>query len=75
LNNSSHVITRADFLVADDFSVRTALASLTSVQMRNSSRADSVFLPIVFAFALLGIASNHSRLRASACVASIGVNP
>ena len=34
--------------------------------MRNASRADSVFLPIVFAFALLGIASNHSRLRASA---------
>jgi len=75
LNNSSHVITRADFLVADDFSVCTALARLTAVQMRNAGCANSVFLPIVFAFALLGIARNHSRLCASTCVASIGVNP
>ena len=38
---------------------------LTAVQMRNAGCANSVFLPIVFAFALLGIARNHSRLCAS----------
>lgn len=75
MNNSSHVITRADFLVANDFSVCTALASLTAVQMLDAGCANSVFLPIIFAFALLGIARNHSRLCASTCVASIGVNP
>lgn len=43
--------------------------------MRNIGVSDLVGPSVVVARALLGVASNHSGLRASAGVAAVGVDP
>jgi len=75
LHDSSHVVAVADFVVADDLGVGGALTGLASIQVRDSVFSDVVGLSVVVARTLLGVASNHSGLCASASVAAVGVDP
>jgi len=75
LYDSSHVVAGALSVVADDLGVGAALTFLASIQVRNIGVSDLVGPSVVVARALLGVASNHSGLRASAGVAAVGVDP
>jgi len=75
LNNSSHVVTAANFLITDDFGVGAALASLTTIQMGDSSLTNRISSSIIIAITFLGVACDHTGLSACTCVASVGVDP
>jgi len=75
LDNSAHVVARADFLVPHNFGVGSALAGLAAIGVTNVGGVDGNSLSVVFAVAFFGVTSDHASLGAGTCVASVGVDP
>jgi len=75
LDDSVHVVARADLVVANNLGIGGALAGLTAIKMTNALSTNLVLGPVVVTFAFLVSTCDHSHLGASACVASISVDP
>jgi hypothetical protein len=75
LDDSVHVVAGADLVVANNLGIGGALTGLTAIKMANALSTNLVLGPVIITFAFLVSTCDHSHLGASACVASISVDP